>query len=171
MKELLALGGSCRCQVTHPENEGMHRHPAPRNGILQGCAAGKENRREPQTPGLCPACPASYAGHKAVFQTLQFIKCEKSPSLNHSTELPVQAAGFMEKEQESSASSSMEKMSLVYGITPHLAEQNCYQMWPCSGLGISDKLKGAVQDAKWYKTHGICSFSFLPSIQYCIYRG
>lgn len=61
---------------------------------------------EPQTPGLCPACPASCAGHRAVFQPLQFIKCEKSPSLNHYTELPVQAAGLMEKEQESSASSS-----------------------------------------------------------------
>lgn len=29
-----------------------------------------------------------------------------------------------------------------YRITPHLADWNCYQMWPCSGLGIYDKLKG-----------------------------
>lgn len=106
LKALPALYGCCRCQAGEvPREWGM---TVPQH---QGTASCRDLLLEKETEWShrlqgCAARPASCAGHKALFQTLQFIKCEKSPRLNQSTELPVQAAGLMEKEQESSASSS-----------------------------------------------------------------
>ena len=56
-----------------------------------------------ETSTLLLACTVLCTGYKAVFQKLQFIKCEKSVSLNHSTALTGQVVCLTEKEQESSS--------------------------------------------------------------------
>lgn len=92
------------------EETHRHQHTEQEQGycILQGRAIARQSRIQAQpvtvkTSTLLLACTVSCTGHRAVFQKLQFIKCEKSVSLNHCTALAGQTVCLTEKGQESSS--------------------------------------------------------------------
>lgn len=75
---------------------------------------------ETSTPFL--ACTVSCTAYRAVFQKLQFIKCEKSVSLNHSAALAGQAVSYGKGAGELGFEKRWRKWAGFYRITPHLAD-------------------------------------------------
>lgn len=140
MQKNSALYGSCRCQVTQrmrgctPSTK--EQHPA---GMC--CWKRKQNGAPDSRAVPCLSCLVCWTQscdpNLAVYKVWKVSQPEsfhRAPST--SSRSYGKGAGELSFEQH------WRKWVWVYGITPHLAEQNCYQMWPCSGVGISDKLKG-----------------------------
>lgn len=150
-----------------PREWGHAQAPSTKEQHPAGTAAGKGNRMEPQTPGLCclsclvcwtQSCVPNLAVYK-VWKVSQPESFHRAPST--SSRSYGKGAGELSFEQH------WRKWVGFYGITPHLAEQNCYQMWPCSGLGISNKLKGGCAGCQM--TYSTWNLLILISTQYPVF--